>query len=259
MKLQIVLGMALGAIMSVSSGYAAEIQTSAGPVAASIDRFSDQSGHLFRRSAMPGLPKANEAINLDQGPFITKGLGPDGSPVSYYNLDVMPTTPAPIYVLFAEGAAAPLDGQFNIVNVIPGESGYSDFWNVVKVTVPATYKANQITSLDGLMAAGFKMENTTILVNCPVVPEGSTATLRYQGSADTGLHQGWYKGMRVSYFHFAERDLALTSRGEVPLSPIFVTFNKNPDMKDATSGPASGFRGRQHRPHAQRDRHHSGE
>jgi hypothetical protein len=226
------IGILLGFLVGVA---AAQADT----MAVSIDRFSDQSGHLFRRSAMPGLPAANQPIHFDQGPFITKGLGPDGSLVSYYNFDVMPLTPASIYVLFKEGSSEPVAGQNNIVNVIPGDAGYSDFWNVVKVEVPSTYVANQITSYQQLMA--YPMTKTTVLVNCPVVPEGSTADVRYNGNPDRGLHHGWYKGKMVSYFNFSEKALMLTVNSEVPVSPIFVTFNKNPDPNDPSSGPASGF------------------
>ena len=51
-----------------------------------------------------GLPAANAAVNFDQAPFITKGKGPTGQNVEYYNFDVQPVNPAPIYVLFKEGS-----------------------------------------------------------------------------------------------------------------------------------------------------------
>ncbi|MGE0175351.1 MAG: hypothetical protein AB7T49_21385 [Oligoflexales bacterium] len=53
--------------------------------------------------------------------------------------------------------------------------------------------------------------------------------------------RGYYKGGIVNYFNFSEKALSLTPRGLVPISPIYVTFNKNPDPNDPTSGPASGF------------------
>ena len=207
-----------------------------------IDRFSDSAGHLQKRSAQPALPAADAPVDFDQAPFITQGFGPDGDYVSYYNFDVQSTTPAPIYVLFKAGANAPVEGQHNIVDAIPGDSGYSDFWNVKKVTVADDYVADSITSLEELRQAGFVVEDTQVVVNCPIVPAGSTATKRFAQNADTGLHQGWYKGSVVNYFNFSEKDLSLTAAGGVPVSPIFVTFNKNPDPNDATSGPASGFK-----------------
>ncbi|MDX1748038.1 MAG: hypothetical protein R3324_19060, partial [Halobacteriales archaeon] len=203
---------------------------------ATVDRFSDDAGMLFRRSAVPELPAAGEPVDFDQAPFITQGLGPDGQPVRYYNFDVQPTAPAPIWVLFHEGSSSPVDGQLNIIDVIPGDPGYNDFWRVVRVTVPSDYVANTATSVEDLIQAGYPMETTDIVVNCPVVPEGSVA--REGGGAD-GLVQGWYRDQAVFYFDFNEAPITVDADGEVPTSPIFVTFNIDPDQEGG--GPASGF------------------
>src|SRR5262249_41586493 len=56
--------------------------------------------------------------------------------------------------------------------------------------------------------------------------------------ASASLTSGWYRGQVVKYFTFGEAALVLTG-GEVPLSPIFVTFNTNPDQPGG--GPPSGF------------------
>ncbi len=207
--------------------------------AVTIDRFSDDAGTLFKRSENADLPAAGAAIDFDQAPFITDGLGPAGGMVTYYNFDVMPTTPAPIFVLFREGSDSPVPGQLNIVDVVPGDDGYNDVWQVVKVTVPQSYVANTVTSLEEIQAAGYALETTSTLVNCPIVPDGSTATLR-GGDEDTGLTQGWYKGDLVFYFNFLEAPLETTGDGLVPTSPIYVTFNINPG--ETGGGPASGFK-----------------
>lgn len=205
----------------------------------SIDRFSDDAGMLFRRSANSSLPAADQPINFDQGPFITKGLGPGGENVEYYNFDVMPTAAIPIYVLFKEGASEPVAGQLNIIESIPGDVGYSDFWRVNKVTVPSNYEANSASSLADLLERDFTIEAMDLIVNCPVVPRGSTAGKR-MGGASTGLVRGWYKDEVVFYFDFSEKMLS-SSSGIVPLSPIYVAFNVNPDPNNSNSGPASGF------------------
>jgi len=207
---------------------------------ASIDRFSAAAGHLMVRDATNGLPGANGAIDFDSGaPFITVGLGPsDGKPVKYYNFDVQPTGPAPIYVLFRDGETAPVSGQLNIVDVIPGDAGYNDFWQVTMVTVPKDYVANAVTSYAEIHAAGYAMMATDMLVNCPVVPDGSTATLRLNGESPA-LTTGWYRDKVVKYFNFSEHMLH-ASNGKVPLSPIYVTFNKNPG--EMGGGPGSGFK-----------------
>ncbi len=199
-----------------------------------VDRFSEDAATLMVRTEDNGLPGPNEPVDFDMGPFITQGLGPNGEMVQYYNFDVQPTEPAPIYVLRYEDESA-VEGQLNVVDVVPGDEGYNDFWQVVFVTVPDGYEANTYTSVSELEDAELGMMGTEVLVNCPVVPEGSTAEMRYEGD-DTGLHQGWYEGMVVNYFTFGEAALM----GEtVPLSPIYVAFNINPD--EDGGGPASGF------------------
>jgi len=83
------------------------------------------------------------------------------------------------------------------------------------------------------------MTPTNTLVNCPIVPDGSTAKNRLSGN-DTGLHQGWYQNKTVTYFNFSEAPLTVTEDGMVPVSPIYVAFNVNPGM--ANGGPPSGFK-----------------
>jgi hypothetical protein len=207
--------------------------------AAQIDRFSQMAGHLQVRDSMNGLPGPNKPVDFDMGPFITKGFGPEGQSVTYYNFDVQPLMPAPIYVLFRKGDTASVNGQLNIIDVIPGEPGYNDFWQVCKVTVPSNYKANTITSLQEIKTAGYKIDTTKILVNCPVVPKGSAARLRLNGES-TELTRGWYKNKVVYYFNFFEKPLMVTDSGKVPVDDIYVSFNINPNQPGG--GPPSGFK-----------------
>ena len=131
-----------------------------------------------------------------------------GSQTFYYEFgansplaaDGLGVQPAPIYVLVtgfdADGNPQVVDGQHNIVDVIPGDAGYSDLWQVTFVTVPADYTANSITSADELAQMGYPQTAVEMYVNCPIVPAGSTL-------AEGGdLVQGWYKGQSVFYFEF---------------------------------------------------------
>jgi hypothetical protein len=151
----------------------------------------------------------------------------------------MPLEPAPIYVLIREGESSPVEGQKNIIDVIPGDEGYNDFWEVQFVTVPADYSPNTVTSYEQIMNAGYTTSETTMLVNCPVVPEGSTAWSRL-GNEEPGLTEGWYKNKIVYYFNFSEKALSVNGADQVPLSPIYVTFNINPGEQGG--GSASGFK-----------------
>ncbi len=125
-----------------------------------------------------------------------------------------------------------------MIGVIPGDGNYNDFWHVHKVTVPEDYAANTVTSVDGLMEHDFEITPTDTIKNCPVVPDGSTATQRL-GDGDDGLVEGWYDSQVVSYFLFEEATLKTTNNTEVPVSPIYVAFNKNPG--EDGGGPPSGF------------------
>ena len=113
---------------------------------------------------------------------------------------------APIWAFItgmdSDGNPMFVEGQHNVVNVVPGDPGYSDLWQVNLVTVPEGYVADSIKSFDDLMASGFEITPTSIFVNCPVVPAGSTL--------ETGqeLVQGWYKGEEVFYPDFGPNPAA---------------------------------------------------
>jgi hypothetical protein len=204
---------------------------------ASVDRFSDKAAHLQLRTPDNHLPGPNQPVDFDSGPFITQGLSPKtGKPVRYYNFDVQPTMPAPVYVLYREGEDKPVEGQLDIIDTLPGETGYNDFRQVWKVTVPKDYVANTVVDAGALKDAGYKMEQTQALRNMPVVPDKSTAKMRLNGeSAD--LQRAWYQGQVAKFFSFDEAPL---SGANVPLSPIYVTFNINPGQPNG--GPGSGFK-----------------
>src|SRR5438445_9619031 len=91
-----------------------------------VDRFSSSAGMLMVRTDSNGLPAAGAPIDFDRAPFVTSGLSPSGQVTRYYNFDVQRSTPAPIYVLFREGESMPVAGQLNVVDVVPGDVGYSD-------------------------------------------------------------------------------------------------------------------------------------
>jgi hypothetical protein len=206
------------------------------PIAA-VDRFSDKAAHLQLRTPDNHIPGPNQPVDFDSGPFITQGLSPTtGKPVRYYNFDVQTTTPAPVYVLYREGEDKPVAGQLDIIDTLPGEKGYNDFRQVWKVTVPKDYVANTIADAAMLLSAGYKPEKTNTLRNMPVVPDKSTAKSRLKGES-AELQRAWYQGQVAKFFSLDEAPL---SGGNVPLSPIYVTFNINPDQPNG--GPGSGFK-----------------
>ena len=225
-----------GASSTVRADAMKSLDPDQAPIAA-VDRFSDKAANIQVRTPDNHLPGPNEPVDFDTGPFITQGLSPStGKPVRYYNFDVQGTTPAPVYVLYREGEDQPLADQLDIIDTLPGETGYNDFRQVWKVSVPKDYVANTITDASALSQAGYKMEKTDTLRNMPVVPDKSVARQRLNGES-TELQRAWYRGQVAKFFSFDEAPLSGTS---VPLSPIYVTFNINPGQPNGDL--ASGFR-----------------
>jgi hypothetical protein len=156
--------------------------------------------------------------------------------VRYYNFDVQSTTRASVYVLYREGEDKPVPGQLDIIDTLPGEKGYNDFRQVWKVWVAKDYVANSIKDAAVLRKAGYKMQESATLRNMPVVPDKSRARLKGENAE---LQRAWYRGQVAKYFSFNEATLSAAGTN-VPVSPIYVTFNVNPREPDG--GPASGFR-----------------
>jgi len=107
---------------------------------------------------------------------------------------------APIWVLItgmeADGTPRFVDGQHNIIDARPGDSGYSDLWQVHMVTVPDGYVADTLKSAEDVTNSGYEVTPVELLVNCPVVPDGSTL------EGGEALVQGWYRGEEVFYPDF---------------------------------------------------------
>ncbi len=201
----------------------------------SIDRFSASAGHLFVRSSENGLPAANAPINMDVGPFITNGLNASGAHTTYYNLDVQSSSPDDIYVFFKTDGVTEVTAQNHVIPTKPGDEGYSDFWRVNKVIVPDSYIPNTLTNETAILASGLPVTKTTTIVNCPVVPFGSTAALKFGGGSQS-LVLGWYKDSAVAYFNFDEKALSSPVGGTLATPNIYVMFNDN------AAGPSSGFK-----------------
>lgn len=203
-----------------------------------VDRFSDAAGTILRRSLDPTLPGPDQPIDLDQPPFLIRGLGPGGEPLTFYNLDAKARAPVPVYRLHRAGETAGVPGQLNLFDYVPGQHGYNDLWRVIDVEVPADYVANSVTSTRELNRRGYPFTPTQQLVNCPMVPAGSVARLR-QGIAGPELRRGWYEDHVVYYVTFEEAPV-VAGEGGIPTSPIHVAYRIDPGQPGG--GPLSGFR-----------------
>jgi len=107
---------------------------------------------------------------------------------------------APIWAFItgmnADGTPAFVEGQHNVVDVVPGDPGYSDLWEVMLVTVPDGFEPDSIKSREEVESSGYEIMPAGIFVNCPIVPAGTT----FENGEE--LVQGWNKGEAVFYPDF---------------------------------------------------------
>lgn len=128
------------------------------------------------------------------------------APVRYYDFGMRSpvngnvVVPAPIWVLITgmDGQGNPVfvEGQHNVIDAVPGDTGYSDLWEVRLVTVPANYAPDTIRSRSDVEAAGYAIVSPGLFVNCPVVEKPSVL------EGGEALVQGWYRGEEVYYPDF---------------------------------------------------------
>jgi len=168
----------------------------------------------------------------------------DGRRVFYYNFfgnspttpDGSSVTPCPLYSLvfgFTNGNASepiPVTGQHNIAPSLPGDGTgvYSDLWQIVFLQVPKNYVAN--TVMDSLVAVNsFPNQTMGPLLNCPVVPVGSTLV-----GNEIPVSLGWYKNKTINYYNFGPNEKFTI--------PIYIVAN-SPDQHNIINAipPQSGY------------------
>ena len=107
---------------------------------------------------------------------------------------------------------------------------------MVRVLVPDDFEPGSIRSLDDIEAAGFELERTGTIINCPIVPYGSTARLADRDAS------GWYKGKHVSYFVFDVTETSIVNPGalDVPYAVVRVIFEDNDPAKGTKENTDTG-------------------
>jgi hypothetical protein len=115
---------------------------------------------------------------------------------------------APIWV-FTNGA----DGQRNVIDAAPGDRGYSPLWRVVMVTWADDASPRVLRSaaqVKSAAAAGeVTLEQTTTVVNCPVVGFGQKQIL------------GFHRGSTIAYYDLGPVKLARGNK----VAPIWAVTN----------------------------------
>lgn len=92
--------------------------------------------------------------------------------VEAYDFGTMTNKTAPIYVLIEgfdpDGNPVRVD-HIALIDVMHADEGYSDFWQVVFVTVPADTAPNSFRKVADLVEAGFELDMSANVVNCPAI------------------------------------------------------------------------------------------
>ncbi len=162
------------------------------------------------------MPGPGEPVDFDAD-FFHRGLGPDGAPVSYYDFGVSTGFTMPVYRL-VDVDGVPVDEQLHVIGEVPGDTTYSDFWQMVDVEVPLGYVPNTITSVAEIEASGYPQTRTVEAYNRPVVPEGSAAQF---ASGDGALLSVWFEDQVAFAFDFSASELSV--RGDlIDYAPIYV-------------------------------------
>lgn len=135
---------------------------------------------------------------------------------------------APIYVFIkgmkSDGTPDFVEGQHNIITVVPGDAGYSDLWQVNMVTAPSGYTADSVKSKADIDSEGFAVQTVDMFVNCPVVPEGTTL------EGGEPLVQGWNDGEEVFY-----PDFGMNPPAAIPIW-VFITGMDSSGMPQFVEG-----------------------
>src|SRR3990172_811022 len=130
------------------------------------------AGYLLARPAAPTEPGAVDGLNRPSQVPRVQGWY-KGQDVAYLDYGPMTNVAEPILVFF-QSDGTPVSGQRNVIDVIPGDGGYSDLWQVVKVVVDSAYTPNSLRDASDILAqataGGVTLEVAGIYVNCPVVP-----------------------------------------------------------------------------------------
>jgi hypothetical protein len=200
-----------------------------------IDRFSDEMGSFFRRSDNPDLPAANEPIDFDQPQFLLRGSGPNGEAVTFYHFDVRPREPGIVYE-FIDRRGERIAGQLPVFDRIPGEVGYSDFWQVQQVRVQdIEYRVNSLHAAADVLASGWEITALEEVSNYVLVPFGSRAVKRFDPATPTRALDGWYNGQIVKYLQFENPQSSAQvdfGSGQINTPQMYAFFDNNRDEKD---------------------------
>ncbi|MEM7678111.1 MAG: hypothetical protein AAF449_19130, partial [Myxococcota bacterium] len=146
----------------------------------------------------------------------------DGRPIWYWNVDgANSRLIAPTYDIVGSDQAL----QYRVIDVLPGEPGYTPWWRIVRYQVTDRWNGEVFTSraaIDAAARAGLLEgpEETDQILNAPVsisVVEASDGdqTLNRAGPV-------WYRGLRAYWVPFRQQIRVPTSTRQMPMMPVYI-------------------------------------
>lgn len=150
-----------------------------------------------------------------------------GQPTRYWDLGPAPDFAAPIFILTHDVGGTALELPHPpIIDAIPGDEGYSPYWNTFRVAVSAAYAGEVIPSvaaLDEARASGLvgAPRLKPMNVNCPVIP--ASVTVEDGGDPQLAPRRAtfYYRGRVGTYLDFGATPLA-ADNVTVPTTDLFV-------------------------------------
>jgi len=155
-----------------------------------------------------------------------------GRAVTWWDFGSASPLPIPLYMLVEEdphGAFeargkkwSPVPEHYPIFDKIPGDAGYSPWWEVVLVPITTRYAGEVLPSFEAVAAAEAKglvqaPIPLPIAVNCPVVLP-SARLEREPGGALEEPFEAYFRGVEVHYFSF---DMIAFDGPSVALSSVY--------------------------------------
>lgn len=194
---------------------------------------ADETIDLSRRFGPAGVAPADAphveddallADNVDN--FATKvsylnGYS-QGEPVNFWRIDgPNPSFIAPMYQVV--GADGPIGRP--IIDVLPGETGYTPWWREIHVRTTAKYAGEKIWSRDAIdagISAGILEApvEQAIVKNCPVILRGARIPVDVDQTVEPTW--GWYRNQRVSWVDFTDRIPLEVGLRAMPSFPVYV-------------------------------------
>ena len=156
----------------------------------------------------------------------------DGRAVYWWDFGEASPLPIPLYLLVRESSDGFFDAQgkkfipvpehYPIFDKIPGDLGYSPWWEVVLVPVTDKYAGEILPSFaavdeaerQGLVGALIPMP---MAINCPVVLP-SARLERVPGEPPIEPNEAYYRGHEIHYFDF---DTVPVRAADLPVSTVY--------------------------------------